>query len=62
MAKKRAARKRPVKHVTASTEHANHITYGILCTSSEDAYPVLKSIKKATCVACLDEILKRGIE
>jgi len=60
-AKRSKPRKRPVKHVAVVIEHANHVTYGIMCESPEDAYPVLKSIKTATCVPCLDEILKRGI-
>jgi hypothetical protein len=58
---RRKSRKKPVKHVKVVIEHANSLSYGILCTSPENAYPVLESIKVAACVACLDEILKRGI-
>jgi hypothetical protein len=55
-------RKKPVRHIMANVERANHVETCRLCDAPEDAYPLLAKISAVTCPKCLGEVVKRGIQ
>ena len=54
--------KKPVRHIAAHVEHANHTDTVFLCEAPEHAYPLLASIRNVTCQKCLEEVVRREIQ